>query len=165
MVVNSFPTHEVSAMRRKLAGEVGSSFADQLDSRLFPLGGDGCFCLAGVKETTQGFRVRLHGLFFSPSLSLSLMRSLNCAYSLSLSLSSIIQLVAVNLVDSHCCSDPGTFVSVLLTSLSSMVQMELPHINILSKIDLLEKYGKLRKLGATAVVMACPRLNVLKRGY
>ncbi|XP_071800903.1 GPN-loop GTPase 2-like [Asterias amurensis] len=52
-------------------------------------------------------------------------------------------LVAVHLVDSHYCSEPSKFISVLLTSLSTMLQMELPHVNILSKIDLLEKYGKL----------------------
>lgn len=54
-----------------------------------------------------------------------------------------IKLVAVHLVDSHYCSDPGKFISVLLTSLSTMLQLELPHINILSKIDLIDKYGQL----------------------
>ena len=53
------------------------------------------------------------------------------------------QLVAVHLVDSHYCSDPGKFISVLLTSLSTMVQLELSHINVLSKVDLMEQYGKL----------------------
>lgn len=59
--------------------------------------------------------------------------------------------MAVNLVDSHYCHDPGTFVSVLLTSLATMVQMELPHINVLSKIDLLEQCGKLRELNSYAL--------------
>lgn len=53
------------------------------------------------------------------------------------------RLAAVHLVDSHYCSDPGKFISVLLTSLSTMLQVELPHVNILSKADLIEKYGKL----------------------
>ncbi|XP_071955857.1 GPN-loop GTPase 2-like [Antedon mediterranea] len=53
------------------------------------------------------------------------------------------KLVAVHLVDSHYCSDPSKFISVLLTSLSTMLQLELPHINVLSKIDLVETYGKL----------------------
>ncbi|KAK3741811.1 hypothetical protein QZH41_010446, partial [Actinostola sp. cb2023] len=52
-------------------------------------------------------------------------------------------LAAVHLVDSHYCSDPGKFISVLLTSLNTMLKIELPHINILSKIDLIEQYGKL----------------------
>ncbi|XP_066915323.1 GPN-loop GTPase 2-like [Clytia hemisphaerica] len=54
-----------------------------------------------------------------------------------------IRLVAVHLVDSHYCSDASKFISVLLTSLSTMLRIALPHINVLSKMDLIEKYGKL----------------------
>lgn len=54
-----------------------------------------------------------------------------------------VRLVACHLVDSHYCSDASKFISVLLTSLSTMLQMELPHVNILSKVDLIEKHGKL----------------------
>lgn len=50
---------------------------------------------------------------------------------------------AVHLVDSHYCRDPSKFISVLLTSLSTMVQIELPHVNVLSKIDIIEQFGKL----------------------
>ena len=57
-----------------------------------------------------------------------------------------LQLSAVHLVDSHYCSDPAKFISVLLTSLSTMIQVELPHVNVLSKIDLIENYGKLGKI-------------------
>ncbi|XP_069137853.1 GPN-loop GTPase 2-like [Argopecten irradians] len=53
------------------------------------------------------------------------------------------RLVAVHLVDSHYCSDASKFISVLLTSLSTMLQLELPHVNVLSKCDLIESYGKL----------------------
>lgn len=55
-----------------------------------------------------------------------------------------IRLTCVNLVDSHHCSDAGKFVSVCLTSLTSMLQIALPHVNLLSKVDLVEKYGKLQ---------------------
>lgn len=54
-----------------------------------------------------------------------------------------LRLTAVHLVDAHLCSDPGKYVSALLLSLSTMLHMELPHINVLSKIDLIESYGKL----------------------
>ncbi|KAI9301659.1 GPN-loop GTPase [Cunninghamella echinulata] len=54
------------------------------------------------------------------------------------------RLVAVHLVDAHYCTDPAKYISVLLLSLKTMVQLELPHVNILSKIDLIESYGKLR---------------------
>lgn len=53
------------------------------------------------------------------------------------------RLVAVHLVDSHYCNDASKFISVLLTSLSTMLQIALPQVNVLSKIDLIEKYGKL----------------------
>ncbi|XWS24104.1 hypothetical protein CRYUN_Cryun28dG0072400 [Craigia yunnanensis] len=54
-----------------------------------------------------------------------------------------LRLTAVHLVDTHLCSDPGKYVSALLLSLFTMLHLELPHINILSKIDLIESYGKL----------------------
>ncbi|XP_046895376.1 GPN-loop GTPase 2 [Hypomesus transpacificus] len=53
------------------------------------------------------------------------------------------RLAAVHLVDSHYCADPAKFISVLCTSLSTMLHVELPHVNILSKMDLIEQYGKL----------------------
>jgi len=55
-----------------------------------------------------------------------------------------VRLTAVNMVDAHYCSDPGKFISVCLTSLTTMMQIELPHINLLSKVDMVEKYGKLQ---------------------
>ena len=54
-----------------------------------------------------------------------------------------VRLCAVHLVDSHYCADASKFVSVCLTSLTTMLQLELPHVNLLSKVDLIEKYGKL----------------------
>jgi len=54
------------------------------------------------------------------------------------------RLCAVHLVDSHYCSDPAKFISVCLTSLTTMLQISLPHVNLLSKVDLVEKFGKLQ---------------------
>ncbi len=51
--------------------------------------------------------------------------------------------VAVHLADSHLCVEPSNFVSALMMSLSIMCHLELPHVNILSKIDLLSSYGQL----------------------
>jgi len=53
------------------------------------------------------------------------------------------RLVVVHLVDSHYITDPAKYISILLLSLRSMLQMDLPHINVLSKIDLLRGYGPL----------------------
>lgn len=53
------------------------------------------------------------------------------------------RITVVHLVDSYVCSQASNYVSALLLSLSTMLQLEQPHINILSKVDLIEKYGKL----------------------
>jgi len=50
------------------------------------------------------------------------------------------RICAVNLIDSHHCVEAAKYVAGLLISLSSMFHLELPQINILSKIDLVEKY-------------------------
>jgi len=55
-----------------------------------------------------------------------------------------LRLAAVHLVDSHYCSDPAKFISVCLTSLTTMLQVALPHVNLLSKVDMVEKFGKLQ---------------------
>jgi hypothetical protein len=55
------------------------------------------------------------------------------------------QLVAVHLVDAHYCSEPAKYISAALLSLSTMLRLELPHVNVLSKMDLLEKYGALEQ--------------------
>lgn len=54
-----------------------------------------------------------------------------------------VRLAMVHLVDSHYCSDASKFLSVMLVSLSTMIHIELPHINVLSKIDLIESMGEL----------------------
>jgi hypothetical protein len=50
-----------------------------------------------------------------------------------------LRLTAIHLVDSHLCCDPNKYLSALLLSLSTMLHLELPHINVLSKMDLLEQ--------------------------
>lgn len=54
-----------------------------------------------------------------------------------------LRLCAVHLVDSFHCADPAQFISAVFLSLSSMLRLELPHVNVLSKIDLLESRGSL----------------------
>nr|ODN88563.1 cytoplasmic protein [Cryptococcus depauperatus CBS 7841] len=55
------------------------------------------------------------------------------------------RLAAVHLSDSHYITDASKFISVVLLALRAMLQMEMPHLNVLSKIDLLSLYGELRK--------------------
>ncbi|KAJ8584644.1 cytoplasmic protein [Rhizopogon salebrosus TDB-379] len=53
------------------------------------------------------------------------------------------RLAAVHLCDAHYVTDAAKYVSVLLLSLRTMLQLELPHINVLSKVDLIAQYGDL----------------------
>ena len=53
------------------------------------------------------------------------------------------RLAAVHLVDSFYCSQPTTFISVLITSLLTMLRLELPHVNVLSKMDAVLSRGDL----------------------
>lgn len=53
------------------------------------------------------------------------------------------RLAVVQLVDAHLCSDPAKYLSALLLSLSTMLHLEMPQVNVLSKMDLIEQYGEL----------------------
>ena len=65
------------------------------------------------------------------------------------------QLTAVHLVDAHLCSDPGKYVSALPLSLSTMLHLELPNVNVLSKIGLIENYRKLGVVLSVALLLVC----------
>ncbi|CRK30360.1 hypothetical protein BN1708_000892 [Verticillium longisporum] len=53
------------------------------------------------------------------------------------------RLVVVHLSDSFCLTQPSLYISNLLLSLRAMLQMDLPHINVLSKIDKVASYDPL----------------------
>ncbi|ORY51432.1 hypothetical protein BCR33DRAFT_694289 [Rhizoclosmatium globosum] len=53
------------------------------------------------------------------------------------------RLCIVHMVDAHLCTDPSKYISSLLLSLKTMLHLSQPHINVLSKIDLIQTYGKL----------------------
>jgi len=48
------------------------------------------------------------------------------------------------LVDAQFCVEQSKFLSGMLTALSSMIQLEIPFIHVLSKVDLLSKHDKKR---------------------
>jgi GTPase SAR1 family protein len=54
-----------------------------------------------------------------------------------------LRLCCVNLVDAHHVADASKFVALSLVSLTMMLQLELPHVNVLSKVDLVEQFGEL----------------------
>lgn len=49
----------------------------------------------------------------------------------------------MHLCDAHYITDATKYISVLLLSLRAMLHLELPHVNVFSKIDLLKQYGDL----------------------
>jgi GTPase SAR1 family protein len=54
-----------------------------------------------------------------------------------------LRLVAIQMIDSHYCTEPATFLSAALLGTTTMLRLELPTVSILSKIDLLANYGPL----------------------
>lgn len=55
---------------------------------------------------------------------------------------------AVFLLDATFITDPAKFVSGALLSLSAMVQLELPHLNVLTKCDLADR-SEVRRTSTT----------------
>lgn len=55
-----------------------------------------------------------------------------------------LRLVCMNLCDAYHANNPGTYIGNVLNSLTTMINLELPHVNVLSKVDLIDKYGKTR---------------------
>jgi len=50
-----------------------------------------------------------------------------------------LHLSAVHLVDSNLCTDASKFIGAILLSLSSMLHLEIPHINVLTKVAITEQ--------------------------
>ena len=53
------------------------------------------------------------------------------------------QFVVVNLIDSYALTLPSLYISTLLLSLRTMLQLDLTHVNVLTKIDNLNKFPRL----------------------
>lgn len=54
-----------------------------------------------------------------------------------------LRLTAVQLIDAQYCTDATKFLSAALLATTTMIRLELPAVNVLSKVDLLSKYGEL----------------------
>ncbi|KAJ5431465.1 hypothetical protein N7445_009197 [Penicillium cf. griseofulvum] len=52
-----------------------------------------------------------------------------------------IRLIVIHLVDSYTLTLPSMYISALLLSLRAMLQLDLPHLNVLTKIDNLSNYA------------------------
>lgn len=55
---------------------------------------------------------------------------------------------------------PRRYISALLLSLGTMLHLELPHVNVLSKVDLLRQYGKLGAWPLLWCIRACQHVHV-----
>ncbi|KAJ5811374.1 hypothetical protein N7474_007675 [Penicillium riverlandense] len=53
------------------------------------------------------------------------------------------RLIVIHLVDSYALTLPSMYISTLLLSLRAMLQLDLPHLNVLTKIDNLSNYAPL----------------------
>lgn len=53
----------------------------------------------------------------------------------------LVRLCSVHLVDSHYCSDAGKYLSSLILCTTSMLQLGLPHVNIMTKFDEMKKFS------------------------
>jgi hypothetical protein len=58
-------------------------------------------------------------------------------------LTSHVQLIVIHLIDSYALTLPSMYISALLLSLRAMLQLDLPHLNVLTKIDNLSNYTNL----------------------
>jgi GPN-loop GTPase len=56
-----------------------------------------------------------------------------------------IRLASVHCIDSHHVTDPGKFIAAALLAMTAMMRLELPAINLLTKLDMLAAYGELRE--------------------
>jgi hypothetical protein len=71
------------------------------------------------------------------------------------------QVAAVHLVDSQHCTDAGKYIAAALMSLQTMVRLEMPHVNLLSKVDLLEGAdGDLRKLASVSLLRSPDKMSL-----
>lgn len=52
-------------------------------------------------------------------------------------------MIVIHLVDSYTLTLPSMYISALLLSLRAMLQLDLPHLNVLTKIDNLSNYNSL----------------------
>lgn len=64
------------------------------------------------------------------------------------------KLAAVHLSDASYLTDPSKYISVILLSLRTMLQLEMPHLNVLSKMDIITRFGD---LGWSYISLSPPR--------
>lgn len=148
-VINLDPANDILPYKPDIDISDLITISDVMDNlKLGPNGGL-IYCMEFLEKNIQWLKTELEKvkdkyLLFDCPGQVELYTHNNSVKNITMELVKLdIRLAAVHLVDSHYCSDPSKFISVLLTSLSTMLQLELPHVNVFSKCDLIEKFGKL----------------------
>eukprot|EP00879_Flechtneria_rotunda_P006034 GHRR01006346.1.p1 GENE.GHRR01006346.1~~GHRR01006346.1.p1 ORF type:complete len:334 (+),score=112.45 GHRR01006346.1:132-1133(+) len=100
---------------------------DWLKDKLTPLEQDGCYVLFDCPGQVE--------LFTQQPAFKQLLQALTDQWHY--------RLTAVHLIDAHLATDPAKYISALLLALSVTLHLEMPQVNVLSKIDLLTQYGEL----------------------
>lgn len=62
------------------------------------------------------------------------------------------------MTDSSHIVEPAKYISILILSLRTMLQLEMPHINVLTKMDILHSFGTLGESSSVSL----PQLSRLQ---
>jgi len=115
----------------------------------FELGPNGglVYCMEYLLEHSEWLEEKIaalagHYLIFDSPGQVELFTHHTCVQDLLKKLKPLdLRLSSVHLIDAFYCCEPSTFISAVLLVASTMLRLGLPHINVLSKIDLLPLYG------------------------
>ena len=98
---------------------------DWLEQRLTERTADGCYCIIDMPGQVELYTCHDRGI-------VRIMERL-CSHKHQFEM----RATSVHLMDATLIADPFKYISALLTSLSGQVMLELPHVNVLTKCDLL----------------------------
>lgn len=95
-----------------------------------------------IKERTSDSTRRPYLLLDLPG-QVELYTHQTCVHNIMTKLSKALdlRLTMVQLIDAHFCADAAKFISAAVLSTTTMLRLELPAVNVLSKVDLIGKYG------------------------
>lgn len=95
-----------------------------------------------LHERILELQARSHYIIFDCPGQVELYAHHTCVQDLLRSLKALdLRLCSVHLLDSFYCCEPATFISATLLVAATMLRLGLPHVNVLTKIDLLPLYG------------------------
>lgn len=120
---------------------------DVMDEHLLGPNGGLVFCMEYLLENIDWLISRIRGLntkylIFDCPGQVELFTHYKCVEEILECLKILdIRLCSVHLVDSFYCSQPSTFISAVTVVASTMLRLGLPHVNVLTKADLLPSYA------------------------